>query len=113
MTKGRPKFGACERFSLQARRRLNTREALASFVMSHSTFVISSPSGLALLLPSSHVRGMEICVLPAGPIQTNAYLVLNDAVKLAVLIDAPHGVWPKVEKILSERKCRLEALFLT
>jgi glyoxylase-like metal-dependent hydrolase (beta-lactamase superfamily II) len=56
---------------------------------------------------------MEIQTLPAGPIQTNAYLVLDREAGRAVLIDAPHGVWSEVARALEEANARLEALLLT
>jgi len=56
---------------------------------------------------------MKIHVLPAGPIETNAFL-LTDAVRgEAVLIDAPGGIWAQVEPILEREKCRLVELWLT
>lgn len=56
---------------------------------------------------------MEIHTLPAGPIQTNAYLVLDREAGRAVLIDAPHGVWEEIGPALAEAGARLEALLLT
>lgn len=56
---------------------------------------------------------MEIHTLPAGPIQTNAYLLLDREGGRAVLIDAPHGVWDEVKPVLEEAGARLEALLLT
>ena len=52
-------------------------------------------------------------VLPAGPIQTNAYLLTAPARGEAVLIDAPGDVWAEVEEILRGEKCRLTELWLT
>jgi len=56
---------------------------------------------------------MHIHILPAGPIQTNAYLLTEPALGEAVLIDAPGGVWAEVEPILRTEKCRLVELWLT
>ncbi len=56
---------------------------------------------------------MNLHVRPAGPIQTNAYLLTEPARGEAVLIDAPGNVWPEVEKILAAEKCRLTELWLT
>ncbi|MSU23038.1 MAG: MBL fold metallo-hydrolase [Opitutus sp.] len=56
---------------------------------------------------------MNLHVLPAGPIQTNAYLLIEPARGEAVLIDAPGGVWAKVAPILARGKCRLTELWLT
>lgn len=56
---------------------------------------------------------MKLHVRPAGPIQTNAYLLTDAARGEAVLIDAPGKVWPEIEKILAAEKCRLTELWLT
>ena len=56
---------------------------------------------------------MKLHVLPAGPIQTNAYLLTAPERGEAVLIDAPAGVWMEVAAILREEKCRLGELWLT
>lgn len=56
---------------------------------------------------------MKIHVLPAGPIQTNAYLLTAPERGEAVLIDAPDGIWAEIEPILAEAKCRLTELWLT
>jgi len=56
---------------------------------------------------------MKLHVLPAGPIQTNAYLLTAPERGEAVLIDAPGGVWAEVAAILAEEKCRLTELWLT
>jgi glyoxylase-like metal-dependent hydrolase (beta-lactamase superfamily II) len=56
---------------------------------------------------------MKLYVLPAGPIQTNAYLLLAPGRGEAVLIDAPGDVWAEVAPILAEEKCKLTELWLT
>lgn len=62
---------------------------------------------------------MKLHVLPAGPIQTNAYLLIAPERGEAVLIDAPGEVWPEVEKLLtpsateSGSVCRLKEIWLT
>jgi hydroxyacylglutathione hydrolase len=56
---------------------------------------------------------MNIHVLPAGPIETNAYLLTEPARGEAVLVDAPGAVWAEVEPILRDEKCRLVELWLT
>jgi hydroxyacylglutathione hydrolase len=58
-------------------------------------------------------NAMTIHVLPAGPIETNAYLLTEPARGEAVLIDAPGGVWAEVGPILRQEKCRLVELWLT
>lgn len=56
---------------------------------------------------------MNLHVLPAGPIQTNAYLLTAPQRGEAVLIDAPGNVWPAVETVLQREKCRLVELWIT
>jgi len=56
---------------------------------------------------------VKLHVLPAGPIQTNAYLLLAPECGEAVLIDAPGGIWKLIEPLLTEEKCRLTELWLT
>jgi hydroxyacylglutathione hydrolase len=56
---------------------------------------------------------VKLHVLPAGPIQTNAYLLIAPERGEAVLIDAPGGVWAELEEILRKAKCRLVELWLT
>ncbi len=55
----------------------------------------------------------KIHVLPAGAIETNAYLLTDAARGEAVLIDAPGEVWADVEPILAAEKCVLNELWLT
>lgn len=56
---------------------------------------------------------MRLHVIPAGPIQTNAYLLTAPERAEALLIDAPAGVWADVEPVLTQEKCRLLALWIT
>jgi glyoxylase-like metal-dependent hydrolase (beta-lactamase superfamily II) len=56
---------------------------------------------------------MKLHVLPAGPIQTNAYLLTAADRGEAILIDAPGDVWSQVKPILSCEKCRLTELWIT
>jgi glyoxylase-like metal-dependent hydrolase (beta-lactamase superfamily II) len=57
--------------------------------------------------------GVNVHVLPAGPIQTNAYLLTEPERGEAVLVDAPEGVWAKAAPILEREGCRLAGLWLT
>lgn len=59
------------------------------------------------------IGGVNVHVLPAGPIQTNAYLLTAPARGEAVLIDAPGDVWSDVAPILEEEKCRLIEVWIT
>lgn len=52
-------------------------------------------------------------MLPAGPIETNAYLLTQPSAGEAVLVDAPEGVWAAVEPLLRAEKCRLVQLWIT
>ena len=56
---------------------------------------------------------MKLHVLPAGPIQTNAYLLTAPERDEAILIDAPGDVWTDVADILTQEKCRLTELWIT
>ncbi len=64
----------------------------------------SKPNGL---------RRMNLYVIPAGPIQTNAYLLTAPERGEAVLVDAPGGVWREVNTQLTKDGCRLTELWLT
>lgn len=56
---------------------------------------------------------LQIHVLPAGPIETNAYLLTDASRGEAVLIDAPGYVLTQVAPLLVAGKCRLLELWLT
>lgn len=56
---------------------------------------------------------LKIHVLPAGPIETNAYLLTDAARGEAVLVDAPGDVWAEVEPILRGEGCKLTELWIT
>ncbi len=56
---------------------------------------------------------MNLHVIPAGPIQTNAYLLSSPERGEAILIDAPGGIWAKIEPILAEQKVSLQQLWIT
>ena len=56
---------------------------------------------------------LQIHVLPAGPIETNAYLLIDSSRGEAVLIDAPGDVWKQVSPLLAAANCCLVELWLT
>lgn len=56
---------------------------------------------------------MNLYVRPAGPIETNAYLLTEPSRGEAVLVDAPGGIWAEIEGLLAEDKCKLTELWLT
>ncbi len=59
------------------------------------------------------MRRVQLHILPSGPIETNAYLILAPARGEALLIDAPGGVWDLVVPLLDGAGCRLRELWLT
>ena len=59
------------------------------------------------------VCGVIVHCLPAGLIQTNAYLLTDAARGEAVLVDAPGGIWSLVGPLLGREGCRLTLLLLT
>lgn len=59
------------------------------------------------------LEGVLLDVIPAGLIQTNAYLLCAPERGEALLIDAPGDVWADVGPLLEERKCRLAELWIT
>jgi glyoxylase-like metal-dependent hydrolase (beta-lactamase superfamily II) len=61
----------------------------------------------------SCIRAVNLYVLPAGPIQTNAYLLCAPTRREAVLIDAPGGIQAQIEPLLAKHQCRLTELWLT
>ncbi len=56
---------------------------------------------------------MKIHVLPSGLIKTIGYLLTEPALGEAVLIDAPGGIWEKIQPLLAKEGCRLKELWLT
>lgn len=56
---------------------------------------------------------MKLHILPAGLIQTNAYVLTDPKRGEALLIDAPSAVWPAVDRVLKADGCRLVGLWLT
>jgi hydroxyacylglutathione hydrolase len=59
------------------------------------------------------IERVNLHVLPAGLIQTNAYLLTAPERGDAVLIDAPGDVWADVKPILEAEKCRLTEVWIT
>lgn len=58
-------------------------------------------------------KGMHLHVLPAGPIQTNAYLLTAPSRGEAILVDAPGDVWPELQSIIQKEGVVLKELWLT
>lgn len=70
-------------------------------------------SGIAGFRKPFVIKHVNLHVLPAGPIQTNAYLLSAPERGEAVLIDAPGDIWSEIQPILAREKCRLTELWLT
>jgi hydroxyacylglutathione hydrolase len=62
-------------------------------------------------LPES--RRVKVHVLPSGPIQTIGYLLTEPKLGEAVLVDAPGGIWEKIQPLLAQEGCALKELWLT
>ena len=56
---------------------------------------------------------MKIIVIPAGPIGTNAWLLINEELKEAILFDAPPQSYNLIVKEAEKYNCVLKALFIT
>jgi len=56
---------------------------------------------------------MKITVFPAGPIKTNAYLLVCDETKKAWIIDAPLGVTDEIAAQIDLEKLKVEKIILT
>ena len=56
---------------------------------------------------------MNLYAIPAGPIQTNAYLLTSPERGEALLIDAPGGIWAKIAPQLEADGVKLIALWIT
>ncbi len=56
---------------------------------------------------------MEILKFELPPIGTNAYLLIGEEQGRAALFDAPLEAWSTVSKVVEEKSCRLEELYLT
>ena len=56
---------------------------------------------------------LSVLTFPAGPIETNAYLVIDDATKKALIIDAPHGATDEIIDAASKAGATIEMLYIT
>jgi hydroxyacylglutathione hydrolase len=63
--------------------------------------------------PAPHLNGVEIHVLPSGPIQTIGYLLTEPELGEAVLIDAPGDILTRIKPVLAKAGCTLKELWLT
>lgn len=62
--------------------------------------------------PATYID-VRIHTLPAGPISTNSYLLVDETRREALLIDAPQDVWDDVDPVLRQTRSRLVALLIT
>lgn len=57
--------------------------------------------------------GLSVEAIPAGPIDTNAYLVSDDKTKAAIVIDAPPDVIPDLQAAIQRAGVRVEQIVIT
>ena len=55
---------------------------------------------------------LSVLTFPAGPIETNAYLVIDDATKKALIIDAPHGATDEIIDAASKAGVMRRVIFM-
>ncbi|MDD3180747.1 MAG: MBL fold metallo-hydrolase [Opitutaceae bacterium] len=56
---------------------------------------------------------MKIHALPSGPIQAIGYLLTESTAGGAILVDAPGGILPKIQPIMTREGCQLKEVWLT
>ncbi|RQW05954.1 MAG: MBL fold metallo-hydrolase [Calditrichaeota bacterium] len=56
---------------------------------------------------------MKLIAIPSGPIETNAWLLVNNENGEAVLFDAPPQSYDLIMEKLAEQGCNLKGLFIT
>ncbi len=56
---------------------------------------------------------LTITRIPAGPIETNAYLVVDDASKAALIIDAPPESLALIQAAVAEQGAKVQSLVIT
>jgi len=56
---------------------------------------------------------VDIEILPAGPLQTNAYLIINNTTKEAVAVDAGPEAFEVIQEELGKMDLELKALLIT
>ncbi|MCC6945007.1 MAG: MBL fold metallo-hydrolase, partial [Thermomicrobiales bacterium] len=54
---------------------------------------------------------LTIQTFPAGPIETNAYLVIDDATKRALIIDAPMGATDDVVRAAEDAGATIDLIY--
>src|SRR5690348_3440349 len=59
------------------------------------------------------IVALRIETFVGGPIETNAYLVADDATRDAIVIDAPAGVTPAIVALAKERGWTIRQIVLT
>ncbi|MBZ8177887.1 MBL fold metallo-hydrolase [Corynebacterium poyangense] len=56
---------------------------------------------------------MEILTFATGPYATNCYVIINDDIKTAVVIDPGIHARPKIDALLADKELTLESILLT
>ena len=56
---------------------------------------------------------LELITYPAGPIETNGYLVIDPGTKQALIIDAPSGFAADVQRDVADRGLTVTAIVVT
>ena len=56
---------------------------------------------------------IDVYTIELGPLGTKAFLLFDESLKEAILIDAPQGSWKRIEPFLKQKNCRLSTLLLT
>jgi len=56
---------------------------------------------------------MKIIAIPSGPIETNAWLLVNNETSEAILFDAPPQSYDLIKREVDRQECVLKGLFIT
>ncbi len=56
---------------------------------------------------------LTIVTFPAGPVETNAYLVIDDASKHALIVDAPIGVSEELLAAAEKERASIDLIYIT
>jgi glyoxylase-like metal-dependent hydrolase (beta-lactamase superfamily II) len=60
-----------------------------------------------------HTEYLQILCIEAGPVATNGYMLIDDKIKQAIIIDAPHQSMKFFEAYAEEKELKITALWLT
>jgi len=56
---------------------------------------------------------LTVYTITTGPVDTHAYIIINQEDRSALLIDAPHQSMERIMRLLAEQACQLKAIVLT